>query len=174
MCTIVTHAAVGLALGAWFAPEERRPSFWWSIALLPVVPDLDVIGFRFGVRYEEGIGHRGATHSILFAAVLGAATAACVGRDLADRGRLALLFALAVASHGLLDMLTDGGLGIALAWPFSLDRRFWPVRPLTVPTFSPAAMFTPYGASVMRSELLWIWLPLGAFLAARRFDRRAT
>jgi inner membrane protein len=37
-----------------------------------------------------------------------------------------------IATHGLLDTLTDGGLGIALLWPFSNERFFAPWRPLPV------------------------------------------
>lgn len=174
MCTVVTHAAVGLALARWFAPEERRPSFWWCAALLPVVPDLDVIGFRFGVPYGSPFGHRGATHSLLFAAVAGAAAAAWIGRGGADRARLALFLFLATASHGLLDMLTDGGHGIALWWPFSEERLFWPARPLAVPPLGFAAMFTSWGLDVVVTEFLWIWLPLGALLGGRALFGRPT
>lgn len=43
----------------------------------------------------------------------------------------ALVFA-ATASHALLDMLTDGGLGVALFVPVSNARLFFPVRPIAV------------------------------------------
>ena len=32
-----------------------------------MLPDLDVIGFFFGVRYDDMLGHRGITHSLAFA-----------------------------------------------------------------------------------------------------------
>jgi hypothetical protein len=35
-----------------------------------IVPDLDVIGFRFGIRYGDFWGHRGFAHSLFFAALL--------------------------------------------------------------------------------------------------------
>jgi inner membrane protein len=41
-------------------------------AACSVIPDLDVIGFKFGVRSPHMLGHRGLTHSIAFAAALGA------------------------------------------------------------------------------------------------------
>jgi inner membrane protein len=174
MCTVVTHAAVGLGIGRWFVPEERRPAFWWCAALLPVVPDLDVIGFALGVRYGDPLGHRGATHSILFAAAAGAAAGSWLGRTGAERARLALLLFLATASHGLLDMLTDGGYGVALWWPFGDERLFWPARPLPVPPIGVGGMFGPRGAAIVLAELLWIGLPLGLLLAAREaFRRRA-
>ena len=42
------------------------------------------------------------------------------------------LAALVLASHGILDTFTDGGLGCALLWPFSDERFFAPWRPLPV------------------------------------------
>ena len=43
-----------------------------------------------------------------------------------------LLATLTVASHGLLDSMTTGGLGAALLWPFDLTRYFAPIRPIPV------------------------------------------
>ena len=37
-----------------------------------------------------------------------------------------------LASHALLDTLTDGGLGAALLWPFNFTRYFAPWRPIPV------------------------------------------
>jgi hypothetical protein len=34
------------------------------------IPDLDVMGFRFGIHHGDFWGHRGFTHSLAFAAVL--------------------------------------------------------------------------------------------------------
>ena len=52
-----------------------------------------------------------------------------------SRGRRLRTFAIAVVvlvSHGLLDTLTDGGLGCALLWPFDLTRYCAPWRPIPV------------------------------------------
>jgi len=56
-----------------------------------VMPDLDVIGFRFGIRYGDFWGHRGFTHSLLFAALL-ATPMAFIGfwRRLPSIGRVPL------------------------------------------------------------------------------------
>jgi len=32
-----------------------------------MLPDIDVVGFAFGVRFADPWRHRGATHSIVFA-----------------------------------------------------------------------------------------------------------
>jgi inner membrane protein len=45
---------------------------------------------------------------------------------------VAIIAALTSLSHPLLDMLTNGGLGCALFWPFSTDRIFFPIGPIPV------------------------------------------
>lgn len=96
-------------------------------AVVATVPDLDVVGFRLGVDYGDVLGHRGLSHSLAFAAMV-AAGIAILWRSLPARARSPawLYLALAMASHGLFDALTDGGLGVALLAPFSNDRFFFP------------------------------------------------
>lgn len=40
-----------------------------------MIPDLDVVGFTFGMKYADFLGHRRFTHSLVFAAIL--ASLAC-------------------------------------------------------------------------------------------------
>ena len=100
------------------------------------IPDADVVGFPLGIAYSELLGHRGLSHSLVFAAVLGLA-AALLFRQTENRSwrqirHLAMLFMLLAASHGPMDMLTNGGLGIALFSPFDPGRYFWDWRPILV------------------------------------------
>jgi len=67
-----------------------------------------------------------------------------------------LLFA--VTSHGLLDMMTDGGRGVALLWPFDSTRYFAPWRLIRVSPIG-TRFFTSRGMVTAISELQWIWLP---------------
>lgn len=68
------------------------------------------------------------------------------------------------ASHPLLDALTNGGLGVALFWPWSDARLFAPWRPIAVSPIG-AGFFGSRGLAVLGSELRWVWLPtLGAAL----------
>jgi inner membrane protein len=107
---------------------------------LSMLPDADVIGFAFGVRYGASWGHRGATHSFVFSVALGALLGLLAARFGAPgSGRwfqraavTALLASLVLASHAVLDTLTDGGRGCALFWPFSDERHFAPLRPIPV------------------------------------------
>ena len=60
---------------------------------------------------------------------------------------------LVAVSHGMLDTLTDGGLGIALFWPFSNRRYFVPWTPIPVAPIG-ARMFTARGLRVVMIEAL--------------------
>lgn len=150
--------AIGLALGR----ERIPPRLVLAGAVLAMLPDADVLGFRFGIAYADDWGHRGATHSLVFAALL-ASLAALVLREARTRTGWLFLFA-AAASHGLLDMATDGGLGVALFWPIETARHFYTFTPIRV---SPIGLgfFSSRGAETVLSELIWVWGPL-AFLSA--------
>jgi inner membrane protein len=125
-------------------------ALWSAVSLLP---DADVIGFRLGVHYGDPWGHRGATHSLVAAVALGLAiglAARCFKRPVR---RTALLAIVVLASHGLLDTMTDGGLGCALFWPFDLTRYFAPWRPIPVAPIG-LAFFSPAGAIIGLTELV--------------------
>src|SRR5712691_1242392 len=68
------------------------------------------------------------------------------------------LASLVLVSHGLLDTLTDGGLGCALLWPFDLTRYFAPWRPIPVAPIG-LGFFSIYGLTVTLTELV-IFSPL--------------
>jgi inner membrane protein len=124
-------------------------------------------------------GHRGLTHSLAFAALLGACVTAVCFRDSPRKVTLAVFFALATASHGALDALTDGGLGVAFFAPFTGRRYFFPFRPVEVSPIGVGAFFSEWGLAVIKSELVWVWLPAGLCAAAvitfrRLFSRTGT
>ena len=122
----------------------------WSA--LSMLPDADVIGFGFGIRYREAWGHRGATHSIAFA--LGVALLiGLLAAQLRKPGwRTALVAACVLGSHALLDTLTDGGLGCALLWPWNDQRYFAPWNPIPVAPIG-RRFFSQVGTSIALSEL---------------------
>ena len=70
-----------------------------------------------------------------------------------------IYFFILTASHGVLDALTSGGLGIALFAPFDNTRYFFPYTPIKVSPIGVAAFFSDWGKRVMISEILWVWLP---------------
>ena len=174
MPTILTHPAVpiaaGLALGG-----KRIPGRLMAIGVIAsIVPDLDVLAFRLGIAYAAPFGHRGFSHSILFALMLGA-LAVLAAPGLRVRRPIAGLFVfLATLSHGLLDMLTTGGMGVALFWPLSDTRYFAPWQVIEVAPLSLSRVLGPRGLAVLLSELKWVWLPAlagGTCLAIVRWIR---
>lgn len=136
-----------------------------------MLPDLDVVGFAFGVRYSDPLGHRGFTHSIAFAAVLGLLLAALLPHREGQRGLIFVFLFLCTLSHPFLDALTDGGLGVAWFWPFENGRYFFPWRPIAVPPIGIRAFFSPWGWAVLKSELLWIWMPSALVFGLGRLAR---
>jgi inner membrane protein len=175
MPTILTHPVVALALSAWRRAPLGAPLVAAGV-MLTVLPDADTIPRHLGIALGGAWGHRGASHSLVFAALV-AATAAVLGKrawpSVPMRTAFAFLFACA-ASHGVLDMLTDGGPGIAWAWPFSDARAFLPWRPIAVSPLDADRFFGPRGRAVLASEGRWLWLPgLALFALGRGWRRRA-
>jgi inner membrane protein len=149
------HVAMGFAVAR--AHEGR---FNWRAAVafstFSLVPDLDVIAFRFGIPYAAPFGHRGATHSIAFALLMGVAAWL-----LTRSWKSTIALTVVVLSHPLLDMLTDGGLGVALFWPVTSERFFFPWTPLPVAPIG-MGMLSAKGLYVLAVELvafvpLWIY-----------------
>jgi inner membrane protein len=173
MPTVMSHAVVGVALGTLTSFPMRRRAFWLASAALPVLPDLDVLGRAFGVSFSSVWGHRGISHSLVGAAVIGLVAALLVhGRLNARLGPLALCFAAITASHGVLDALTNGGPGVAFFAPFDATRYFLPWRPIPVSPLV-SRFFSEWGWRVFTAELVLIWLPAGVVaLVARGLSRR--
>lgn len=175
MASVFTHAFFAVALGKVYAGAARMPArFWLLAALCAVLPDADVLAFFFGVSYGDVLGHRGLTHSLLFALLLAAAVVLVFfrGREF-RKGALVVYFFLATASHGVLDALTDGGLGVAFFAPFDETRYFFPWRPLVVSPIGVGRFFSEWGLAVIASEFVWVWVPSlavvgGAWLWSRR------
>jgi inner membrane protein len=166
MPSAFSHAIVAGAIGKVVAPEQVPWWYWPLGATVSAVPDLDVIGFHFGIHYGDFMGHRGFTHSLLFAVLLaGLVTIAMVGQRRISPWRLFFYLFLATASHGLFDAMTNGGLGVAFFSPFSNTRYFLPFHPIKVSPIGAGRFFSSKGLAVLRSEALWLWLPSAAILA---------
>lgn len=77
----------------------------------------------------------------------------------ADPWTAFLVLFISAASHGLLDALTNGGLGIAFFSPFSNRRYFLPWRILEVSPIGLSALFSRRGVRVLGSDLRCVWAP---------------
>jgi inner membrane protein len=158
----IGHIAMGMVAARAL---QREPRYTWRLvasmvawSALSMLPDADVIGFRFGVKYADVWGHRGATHSFAFA-LASAFILSMLGLLLRraahwpDAARTFAIAALVLASHPVLDTLTDGGLGCALWWPFDTERYFAPWNPIPVAPIG-RRFFSNAGLSVALTELL--------------------
>jgi inner membrane protein len=168
MASAFTHAAAAAALAQVLVPGR------WGLLLLGALsaaaPDLDVLGFSLGVEYGDLLGHRGLSHSLPFAALSGALLARVwqrrersvpppVNAAPLSELRVGLFLFAAIASHGLLDALTNGGLGVAFFAPLSGERFFFPWQPIEVSPISVRRFFSARGWRVLQSELVAVWLP---------------
>lgn len=179
MASIITHGIVGATMSAayTFTVEPMPRRFWILAVALAILPDADAIGFLLGVPYGSLFGHRGFTHSLLFALLAGLATTRFAFPATPifswQWWRLVFFFLLVTASHPTLDAMTTGGLGVAWFSPFALDRSFFPVRPIRVSPIGVKAFFSVWGLRVILSEMVWVWLPcLFVFLGLQWLKRR--
>ena len=168
----MTHAAVPIAMALGLG-RSRIPPVLVGLGIgAAMLPDLDVLSFQFGIPYEHALGHRGASHSLALSLVFALVCAAAIRGAVGARTAFLYLFA-SMASHGVLDMLTDGGHGVALLWPLSEERLFAPIRPVQVSPLGISRFFSAEGASVIASELVWIWLPCALLVLILRTVRHA-
>lgn len=196
MCSAITHAVLGVAVARVGTGAAMPLRFWVAAAVLSVAPDIDGLRHTFGAGWDAGMwGHRGVTHSLV-SAMLTAAVATVVlfprwldagaQERVATSGRWSspipkwqvwLILAAAMASHGLTDMLTNGGAGVAEFAPLSVHRYKWAFQPVEVSPMSVGRFIGARGLSILWNELRWVLLPAGAVVAlveaARRVARRA-
>jgi inner membrane protein len=175
MASAFSHAFVAVAAGKMLPHGPMPAKFWWLSIACSVLPDADVLGYFIGVPYGHPLGHRGLTHSFSFALVLSlVVVTVCFGNLPARPPRRWLLtmhFFFVTASHGVLDAMTNGGLGIAFFAPFDDTRYFLPWRPVNVSPLEPHLFFTRYGLRVMISEFVWIWVPVALLWGSVRLSR---
>ena len=166
MPTVFTHPAPVLALGIGLGTGFLSPRLLAFAVFCSLLPDLDVIGFKLGIGYADALGHRGISHSLVFAFGLGL-LAACLAPLLRCRAIIAFgIISFAIIIHIVLDAMTSGGLGVAAFWPWDETRYFLPWRPIRVSPLSPRAFLGARGMAVLQSELLWVWLPCAAGVCA--------
>lgn len=162
MASIFGHALTAVAIGSGFTRKIKDKKFWFLGVLCAVLPDADVIGFQFGIPYESFWGHRGFSHSIMFAILLGILiTALFYSKSFFSKKGILYItfFSLSTLSHAVLDALTNGGLGVAFFTPFDTTRYFFPWRPIQVSPIGASRFFSQWGLKVLWSECIWIGIP---------------
>ena len=165
MPTIITHSFVAVSAGYVFGRPGVPIRFWLLAIMAAVLPDADVIGYQYlYIPYDHILGHRGFFHSPCFAALFSLVAVSLFFRQeqvLSRRWWAYVVFFFVVgASHGLLDAMTNGGRGIALLSPISNKRYFLPWTPIEVSPLTVRAFLSQRGPTVMKSEIVWIWIPV--------------
>lgn len=172
MASLFTHALVGSALGQASDRDWQKDwRFWGLVVMCSILPDADAIGFHAGVPYGAPWGHRGMTHSLLFAAIVAAGLALAFRRVFPLSWKLGILLFVIIVSHGVLDAMTNGGLGVAFFAPFDAQRYFFSWRPIQVSPIGVRSFFSGRGISILSSEVLWIWCPALAFAVLARMTQ---
>jgi len=161
--SIFTHSLFGLIAGKIIRQKRLPKKFWVLSFLLPSLPDADVISFAFDISHNHIWAHRGFTHSIVFALLIGILTVVLFFREKIQNIKrgvfLTSYFSLITASHGILDGLTSGSTGVAFFAPFNNTRYFFPFTPIENSPIG-LAFFGARGVTVIKSEFLWVWLPV--------------
>ena len=157
------HAALGAAFARLATDSGYRYPRWWLVTAmmtLAFLPDLDFVVPLFAAVDPHGPwGHRGASHSLLVSAAAGAIAWFVVRRQF-RAWVLAAICAGCVASHGIVDMLTDVDLGVMLLWPVTDARLVAPWHPIPIAPVGPAIL-SPWGAMRLVIEIAWfapVWL----------------
>jgi inner membrane protein len=136
MATIMTHALVGYTLARICVRKPVSPLYWLLVVIAPMLPDLDVIAFKYNIPYEACWGHRGASHSIAIAFVT-ALILVTVFKVLTRTSGFKVLkdcfwgLFLGITSHAMLDAFTNGGLGVAIFLAYELCPLFLSDSPVT-------------------------------------------
>jgi inner membrane protein len=150
------HFAPAVALAVAIGPQR----IGWRLALVGagcgVLPDADFLLYLLHIdAYSGTYGHRGFTHSMGFALLMGALGALLAGRG-GPRSRwlTGTFLALCTFSHPVLDGLIDRGICNAWFWPLDGARHCLPWRPV------PMQCVPLFGLDRWQQELLWIGLPL--------------
>jgi len=161
-----------------FRSATKSCKFWILSIACSVLPDADVIGYRWlYVPTYDFFGHRGFFHSPFFAALVSIFIVCVFYRKEVTFSKkwwkYFFYFFILAASHGILDALTNGGNGIALLSPLTNERYFFPWTPIEVSPLSVGAFLSRRGLTVLASELLWIWLPAFFYIFFLRIKNRS-
>jgi len=171
MASAFGHAASIVGLKQLFPNKTFGKKALFIGIVSSILPDIDVLAYKFGITAPDILGHRGLTHSILFAA-LWSLLILFIFHQKEKKNYLLLLvfYFLCTASHGFLDAMTNGGDGITFFLPFTSERYFLPWQVIQVSPIGLEHFFSEWGIEVLISEFKYIGIPslllfgLGTFL----------
>ena len=156
MASVFGHGIVGFTLAKLIDVQKAKLLVFLAIGSA-ILPDLDVISFNFGIHYLHPLGHRGFSHSVIFALLWAIILMFVFGK----RNKITWFFVifLSTISHGVLDAMTSGGRGVGFLIPFNNDRFFFPFRGIKVSPIGVREFFSEWGLQVLFSELKYIFVP---------------
>lgn len=129
MASIFGHGLVAYTTTRLLDSKSNRLLLFLAI-VSSIIPDLDVIAFSIGIPYEHPLGHRGFSHSILFALLWSVLLTLLLRQS--RKWIVFLVLFLSTISHGVLDALTTGGRGVGFLIPYDNERYFFPMRVIKV------------------------------------------
>jgi inner membrane protein len=160
LASVISHPIPAVLANMACKNISRKQSLLSYSILLTIMPDFDVLAFALGIPYEHMLGHRGFTHSIIFAVLVSLFIAKYLlkyqGIEF-KKGFFILFFSC--ISHGIFDAFTNGGYGVGFFIPFTADRYFFPITPIEVSPIGIRNFFSYRGLQVFVSELKVIWFP---------------
>lgn len=168
----------GHTLAATAISYSYSRKFFWKLFFLGIIcatiPDIDVLAFKLGIPYGNVFGHRGFTHSLLFAIILGCSvTFIFYSKNFLNLKTFLYIsfFSLCAISHDILDAMTNGGLGVAFFIPWDETRYFLPWRPIEV---SPIGIrnFSEKAIHIFKNEFIWIGIPCFIYMLLLKLARR--
>tara|TARA_R110000868_G_scaffold63482_1_gene191537 strand:+ start:3460 stop:3975 length:516 start_codon:yes stop_codon:yes gene_type:complete len=161
MASIFGHSVVGYTITKSINSRQTK---WLLLAAIfsAILPDFDVIGFKMGIPYMSPFGHRGFTHSIVFALLWASLLMITLGKE--NKKLWFLVIFLSTVSHGILDAMTTGGMGVGFFIPFDNDRFFFPFQVIKVSPLGIKKFFSEWGIQVIFSEFKHIFIPCSLIL----------
>lgn len=156
MASIFGHGIVAYTISKVI--DKKRITLLVFLAIMSsIIPDLDVIAFKLDIPYSHPLGHRGFTHSIVFALIWASVITFIAGKT--EKLIYFLVLFFSTVSHGVLDAITNGGKGVGFFIPFFNERYFLPYRVIKVSPIGFEDFFSEWGIQVLMSELKYIFLP---------------
>lgn len=156
MASVFGHGIVGYTLKTLIDSKNLKWLLFFAI-VSTVLPDADVLAFKLGIPYEHPLGHRGFTHSIIFALFWALLLMFVLGKK--HKLIWFVVIFLSTLSHGVLDAMTSGGRGVGFFIPFHNERFFFPFRAIKVSPIGIERFFSDWGMQVIISEVKFIFIP---------------
>lgn len=161
MASIFSHGLVAYTTAKVVDAKSNKLLLYLAIGSA-MLPDLDVIAFKFGIPYLHPLGHRGFTHSIVFAVLWSLLLSFVFGKN--RKLVFAIVLFLSTISHGVLDAFTTGGEGVGFFIPFNDARYFFPAKVIQVSPIGVGKFFSEWGIRVILSELKYVAMPCSIIL----------